>query len=491
MEQNTTEKTGLRALALLNPSLYGDMARYFRPTPDAPLKITMQSQIFDVMSAVQMINGGGINVIILDPHVDGFNADDFVGLRQKSKSPVLLVTLANPGADMEQMLHLGVDAAYTLPITEETVTRMFSELPEKYKAISENWQKGAWDSIAPQQLREVVSQAAAANWQKSVISVWSPKGGVGKTTVSVELASVLAGVGGRNVCLLDTNLNGGHVRMRLSIKSEHSIVSVASMYAGAMENNKSWVEAQREINQEMEKFLVPVPGSMNENGKCNFYVIPGITTQNQARSTYLQKDVGDFMRCLIDYLRQRFDFVVIDVGSSVNVPLHRESFANSDTILVVCDPDAAGIADTKKSIDGALSGFIPREKFSLVLNRWMENLGISIQEVSDQLGISVRGFITDDYLGGVKLAGNAGRSYVVSNNKKADNPIATEKTMQGFVNLAATFYPPISAAWDARVSSVKNMDKSKFSSSKKDTKKLPKVKDKNKKSLFQRLFGKG
>ncbi|MBR0356715.1 MAG: hypothetical protein IJH54_04470, partial [Clostridia bacterium] len=143
------------------------------------------------------------------------------------------------------------------------------------------------------------------------------------------------------VCLLDTNLNGGHVRLRLNVMSEHSIVSVASMYAGAKNNNSDWSSAQWEINQEMEKFLIPVPGSSDVNGRYNFFCIPGITNQEQARSPYLKAEAcGEFMRSLIDYLKQRFDFVVIDVGSSINVPLHRESFKNSDVILVVCDADA-------------------------------------------------------------------------------------------------------------------------------------------------------
>ena len=323
-----------------------------------------------------------------------------------------------------------------------------------------------------------------------MISVWSPKGGVGKTTVAVELASILAGVGGRNVCLLDTNLNGGHVRLRLNVMSEHSIVSVASMYAGAKNNNSDWSSAQREINQEMEKFLIPVPGSSDVNGRYNFFCIPGITNQEQARSPYLKAEAcGEFMRSLIDYLKQRFDFVVIDVGSSINVPLHRESFKNSDVILVVCDADAACIADTQKTVTKILSSQFPLDKFALVLNRWQENTGISMQDVAGRMGIPVRGLIQNDHLGGVVKAGNTGCSYVVSNNRKPDNPLITERCMQGFVSLAATFYPPITPVWAARAESVKGIDKSKISFGNGAAEAMNKT-QKKKKGFFARLFGK-
>lgn len=486
MDENV--KKGLNILAYASPSLYGDFAKYFYSAENSGLHLLMQFPNFDLLNAVQFLTANQVDVVIAEPHVDRFNITDFLSLRQKSSRPILLVGFAYAGADMEQFSRSGMDVCYPLPLNEGTVAKMNSELPEKLAAVSGAWKKGAWDSVSTQEIRDAVSQSAAGNWQKSVISVYSPKGGVGKTTVAVELASVLAGVGGRNVCLLDTNLNGGHVRLRLNVVSEHSIVSVASMYAGAKNNNSDWASAQREINQEMEKFLIPVPGSSDLNGRYNFYCIPGITTQEQARSPYLKAEAcGEFMRSLIDYLKQRFDFVVIDVGSSINVPLHRESFKNSDVILVVCDADAACIADTQKIVTKTLAMQFPIEKFALVLNRWQENLGISMQDVATRMGIPVRGLIQNDHLGGIVKAGNAGCSYVVSNNRKPDNPLITERCMQGFVSLAATFYPPVAPVWAARAESVKGFDRSRVSSGDGLNRAISKTN--KKKGLFARLFG--
>lgn len=481
MELQETKQ--LTALAIVNPSLSGELTRYFGMQTNSNVRIMMHIPTFDLLTAEQMLKATAVDIVFVDSNVDNFNSSDFLTLRQRSATPLLLVGLAFAGADTELLMHSNFDAVYSLPLSETVITRMNTELPEKLNNIKGDWHKGAWDAVTPNEIREVVSQSAS-DWQKAIISVWSAKGGAGKSTVAVELASTLAGIGGRNVCLLDTNLNGGHVRMRLNIRSEHSIVSVASMYTNAMKNSKDWASAQKEITEEMDKYLLPVPGSTNINGKSNFYVIPGITTQEQARSPYLQgKEVVDFMSFLCgDYLKQRFDFVVIDVGSSVNVPLHRESFRNSDTILVVCDPDSSGIADNQKTVKKILAPQIPIEKFSLVLNRWKEDVGISIQDVSDLMGITVRGFIPDDYLGGVIKSANSGRSYIVGNNRKADNPIATERTMQGFVNIAATFYPPVGAAWAARASSVNHAAAQSISMNKPQ-------KPKEKKSLFKRLFG--
>ncbi len=480
----------LNILAFANPSLYGDFAKYFYSADAANFKLLMQYPTLDVLSATQFINANNVNIVIVEPRVGNFNISNFMSLRQKSEKPILLVGLAFAGTDMEQIARSGLDACYALPLNDETLAKMNAELPAKFEEISSGWKKGAWSSVTPQEIQSVVTQSTG-NWQKSVISCWSPKGGVGKTTIAVELASVLAGIGGRNVCLLDVNQNGGHVRLRLNIRSEHSIVSVASMFAGAKNNNSDWSSMQREINEEMGQYLIPVPGSANINGKYNFYCIPGITTQDQARSAYLNaQNCPEFMRSLIDYLKQRFDFIVIDVGSSLNVPIHRESFRNSDVVLVVSDADASCIADAQHTVTKILAPNFPIEKFSLVLNKWKENLGISIQEVATKMGISVRGFIPDDHLGGVIKAGNAGVSYVVSNNNRSDNPIITERCMQGFVNLAATFYPPVSAIWQTRAGSVNGIGGRKVGAGNGSIDALNKANKDRKKGFFSSLFKK-
>ena len=447
MEEN--EKKKLNVLVYANPSLYGNITGNFYSGACTNLNLIMPVATFDLRTAAGYLESMNVDVLIAEPHVDGFSIADFQSLRQKSEHPVLLVGIANAGTDMEQFTRSGLDACYMLPLNESEIAKMNAELPRKLEAAAKTWKKGVWDSVSTQEIRNIVSQAGSMNWQKSVISCWSPKGGVGKTTVAVELASVLACLGGRNVCILDTNMNGGHVRLRLNIESEHSILSVATMIAGAKNNNRDWSSAQREISEGMENFLIGVPG-IETNGKYNFFCIPGITNQSQATHEYLRGANGaDFLRTLIDYLKQRFDFIIIDTGSSVKVGMHRESFRNSDHILVVCDADAACIADTRRTIAQELASEFPREKFSLVLNRWQGNVGIQLEEVAANIGIPSRIMIQNDFLGGVTKAGNSGCSYVVSNYNRKDNPEITEVCMGQFAALAASFYPPVSGIWKA------------------------------------------
>ena len=57
----------------------------------------------------------------------------------------------------------------------------------------------------------------------AVIAVFSPKGGVGKTTIAVNLALALTDKGSRQVCLVDFDLAFGDVAITLQLFPTHTI----------------------------------------------------------------------------------------------------------------------------------------------------------------------------------------------------------------------------------------------------------------------------
>ena len=64
---------------------------------------------------------------------------------------------------------------------------------------------------------------AGAMHMSKVIAVFSPKGGVGKTTISVNLALALTEKGARRVCLVDLDLAFGDVAITMQLFPTHSI----------------------------------------------------------------------------------------------------------------------------------------------------------------------------------------------------------------------------------------------------------------------------
>jgi hypothetical protein len=90
-------------------------------------------------------------------------------------------------------------------------------------------------------------------------------------------------------------------------------------------------------------------------------------------------------------------------------------------------------------------------RFGLVINKWQDNLGVSLQEAAKFARVSAMGIIPLDISGNVTRAGNEGRSYTAMFANDRGNARDTEATLQGLAELAGQFYPPIAAAWSARL----------------------------------------
>ncbi len=137
----------------------------------------------------------------------------------------------------------------------------------------------------------------------------------------------------------------------------------------------------------------------------------------------------------------------------MNVGVHSGAIQKMDHVLVVCTPDLTSIADAREGVHRTV---IPRtgmdeSRFSMVINRWQESLGITIKEASAFARISALCVIPEDSTGRVTEAGNSGISYFARYSPQKGNPPETEEALHGFVSLASHFYPPISAGWSERL----------------------------------------
>ncbi|MEJ2563997.1 MAG: hypothetical protein P8Z42_15145 [Anaerolineales bacterium] len=88
-----------------------------------------------------------------------------------------------------------------------------------------------------------------------------------------------------------------------------------------------------------------------------------------------------------------------------------------------------------------------------MINKWQDDLGISLKEASKYAEVTAMGIIANDGTGNITRAGNQGQSYFAKYINEKKNPKETEQTLHGFAQLAGQFYPPISAAWSERLKS--------------------------------------
>ncbi len=435
----------LSALGFLHPDLGQEVLGVMHMASEHPVRLVTTVPVFALGRATQTIQSVRPQVVLVDSKVPGFSLPEALELRRQSDAPFLLVGLAPAGsAELEAMLGAGLDAVFSLPISHQTFDSIGTELPLKFQEVADGWGKGAFASVVPESLRAVLADAGGQVWQRQAIGVWSPKGGPGKTTVAIEMAAVLATLGGRKVALVDANMNGGHIKLRLNVRASHSILNAANIYHQCIGNPA----LEREIPRRLSELMVRVSGT------DNLHVLPGIVNMQQATHDAIAGERGaQFAAFLVDLLKREYDFVIVDLGSSMNVGAHVGAIQKMDYVLVVCTPDLTSISDAREGVHRTV---IPRtgmdeRRFGMVINRWQENLGISLKEASSYARISAVGVIPEDTSGKVTEAGNSGISFFARYSPNKTNPASTEETLSGFATLAAHFYPPISAAWSERL----------------------------------------
>jgi len=195
-----------------------------------------------------------------------------------------------------------------------------------------------------------------------VVTVFSAKGGCGKTTVATNLAAALAADGSTRVCLLDLDLEFGDVAIALQLVPERTLVD-----------------------------LVPMAGTIDEHG-----IRSVITSAGQGIDAVLAPTApGDAARIvaglvpeLVRALRSMYDVVVIDTPPAVTEHV-LAAFDLADVTVLLATLDVPAIKNLKVSLDTLdLLGY-PRESRIVVLNRADARVGLKLSDVEETIGTPV------------------------------------------------------------------------------------------------------
>ncbi len=194
-----------------------------------------------------------------------------------------------------------------------------------------------------------------------IITVVSPKGGSGKTTVASNLAVGLASGAPGAVVLVDLDLQFGDVASVLRLNPEASILDVA--------------RASRLDATVLKAFLTPHPS--------------GLYTLCAPESPAAAEEVGvERVAAVLQLLTDQFRYVIVDTGAGLSE--HTLTALESSTdILCLCSMDVPSVRGLRKELEALdLLGMVTQRRH-LVLNRADARVGLDADDIEAAVGLPV------------------------------------------------------------------------------------------------------
>ena len=263
------------------------------------------------------------------------------------------VFLTSAQADQEllmQAIRTGVKEFLIQPLNEEEVRQAlerFKERQDKSKTVV---------SIKP----------------GHIINVIGAKGGVGTTTVAVNLATSLAEKKGvKSVALVDMNMLFGEVPLFLEIKPKHDLSEIT-----------------KQVSRLDNTFLM----NALSKSSAGVYVLP--SPRHFDHHDTLDPKVMDR---ILELMSRMFDFVIIDGGHPLN-PMFLKLLAASDTVLLTSVLTLPCLSNIDKLLRSLINLGYPVDKLiKVVMNRYLKTSEISLQDAENGISKKIFWTIPNDY----------------------------------------------------------------------------------------------
>jgi pilus assembly protein CpaE len=252
-----------------------------------------------------------------------------------------------------QVLRAGAKEFFPQPIKKEEVKAALLKLGERRE-------KGGFEGGEKKK-------------EGKIIDVIGSKGGVGNTTIAVNLAaSLIEQEGSPLVALIDMNLLFGEIPIFLNIESGFN-----------------WGEIARNISRLDSTFLM----SILSKHSSGIYVLPsptGLDGVNVATPEIIEK--------LLGLMRNVFDYIVIDGGQALD-DISLKILEMSDTVLLVAILSLPCLTNVKRLLwIFQKLGYPQQQDIKILINRHHRKKAvISAKEAEESISQKIFWFVPNDY----------------------------------------------------------------------------------------------
>ena len=292
-----------------------------------------------------------------------------IGITERASSELLL-----------ESVRAGVDEFLTLPLNDKNIRECVRNVCR----------------------RKNIAHAGPSGGGK-VVTVFSGKGGCGKTMLATNLAYELAKCEA-SVVVLDLNLQFGNAATFLDLQPRHTIMDCISKDGTVDEEVLTRIACKH---------------------ACGLALIPG--PDDPADSEQL---TPEHTHALLDGLRKKYDFVVVDTHSKFD-DHNMTALDMADKIILVTDSLVPSVRNTQRCLKVLAKLNYDSNKILLVVNRMDKSVGASQKELQQAFDVPIAVFIPNEFAAvmssvdaGLPISESAPKSGVVAAIRQLSQSLA-------------------------------------------------------------------
>ena len=301
------------------------------------------SQIHQTISQIQ-----GKSLFIVDLSTNKQDKLDLIlNVSKQCPECKILALSDNPSVDLIiQIMRAGAKEFLPIPIIKneffEAINKLISQIDEPKK-----------------------------NSKCKIISVFSNKGGIGKTSLASNLAIEISKTTKENVALIDMNFQMGDITTFLDLKPSFNISYM--------------LENLEKIN---ETFLL---STLERYKNSSLYVLADPPYFKQADNIQPKQ-----ITKLFNILKETFSYIIVDAEASFDGK-NIAALDNSDMILLVSVANLPALRNTQRCLELFEKLGYDKEKTKIVINRYMENDEIKVDDIEKLLSKDIYWKIPNNY----------------------------------------------------------------------------------------------
>jgi pilus assembly protein CpaE len=312
------------------------------------------------------LTGGHLQAVLHATRSSALPVDELAAIREYSQAPIVLLASGESSALLEEALDADVADVLLLPQLTENVVFAIRKASHSGRRAQNGRPQGTG----------------------RVITVFSPKGGTGKTVMATNLSTSFAKFAGKRTLLLDLDLQFGDAAIMLGIEPDKTIQD-----------------------------LVTAPGELDPEKLAGYTcrhssgldVLPAPIRPEDAELVTEAK-----LARLMEVAKESYELIVVDTSPFFHGPM-LATLDQTDDLLLLCGLDVPTIKNVRLSLQTLQLLSFPPERIRVVLNRANSNVGMKRGEVEAALEAKVRFEVPSDRA--VPLAVNRSNPAVLSDPK--------------------------------------------------------------------------